>query len=178
LAQVDVAEIVLTLIQTSTRDERDSLLDAERVREVIRESLRQAWLQLSFRLGASREKWRWGRLHQLTFRPFGLQRAGRDLVGLSELPYGGSGNTVNAAAFIGPDSHAVRVASTFRLVVDVGSTNQVLASFAPGESEHPHHPHFRDGLDDWMTGHSLLLVTDRLLVRESGARELILEPLP
>jgi acyl-homoserine lactone acylase PvdQ len=114
----------------------------------------------------------------LTFRPFGIPRAGADLVGLSELPYGGSGNTVNAAEFIGPDSHAVRVASTFRMVVDVGSTNQALIAIAPGESEHPHHPHFRDGLDDWLSGHSSLLVTDRLLVRESGARKLVLEPLP
>ena len=135
-------------------------------------------MQLSFHLGASREKWRWGRLHHLTFRPFGLPRAAADLVGLSELPYGGSGDTVNAAEFIGPESLAVRVASTFRLVVDVGSPNQALTAIAPGESEHPHHPHFRDGLDDWLSGHSSLLVTDRLLVRESGARKLVLEPLP
>jgi penicillin amidase len=178
LAQVDVAEVVLTLIRTPADGELDSAVDAERIGEVVRESLRQAWLQLSFRLGASREKWRWGRLHRLTFRPFGIPRAGTDLVGLSELPYGGSGNTINAAEYIGPESHAVRVASTFRLVVDIGSPNQALVAIAPGESEHPQHPHFRDGLDDWLSGHSSLLVTDRLQVRESGARKLVLEPLP
>jgi penicillin amidase len=178
LSQVDVAQVVLGLIRTPAGDEPGPAVDAERVREVVRESLRQAWLQLSFRLGASREKWRWGRLHHLTFRPFGNPRAATDLAALSELPFGGSGDTVSAAEFIGPESLAVRVASTFRLVVDVGSPNQALTAIAPGESEHPHHPHFRDGLDDWLSGHSSLLVTDRLLVRESGARKLVLEPLP
>jgi penicillin amidase len=178
LAQVDVVQVVLALFRTPEGDALDSAIDAERIREIVRESLRQAWLQLSFRLGANREKWRWGRLHHLTFRPFGFPRAGTDLAEVSELPYGGSGNTINTGEFIGPESLAVRVASTFRLVVDLGSTNQALIGMAPGESEHPHHPHFRDGVDDWLSGHSSLLVTDRLLVRESGAQKLVLEPLP
>jgi hypothetical protein len=63
-------------------------------------------------------------------------------------------------------------------VVDAHSLDQALTALAPGESEHPGHPHFDDGLGDWLAGHSALLVTDRLLVRESGDRQLVLEPLP
>jgi penicillin amidase len=100
------------------------------------------------------------------------------LVGLSDLPYGGSGNTVNTAELVRPDDFSVRVASIFRMVVDAGSLDQALTAIAPGQSEHPRHPHFSDSLDDWLAGHSALLITDRLLVRESGARQLVLEPLP
>jgi hypothetical protein len=64
------------------------------------------------------------------------------------------------------------------MVVDVGALDQALVAIAPGQSEHPDHPHFRDGLSDWLAGHATLLVTNRLLVRESGAQRLRLEPAP
>jgi penicillin amidase len=145
---------------------------------VVRDSLRETWLRLSFELGANREKWSWGRLHRLSFRPFGDSRSGSNFVGLSEIPYGGSGDTINTAEFAKPDDFAVRVASIFRMVVDAGSLDHALTAIAPGQSEHPQHPHFDDSLGDWLAGHSALLVTDRLLVRESGDRQLVLEPLP
>jgi penicillin amidase len=166
------------LIAVANSDEKARVIDLESVRDVTRESLRQTWLELSFRLGANRAKWRWGRLHELTFQAFGDWGKGVDLEGLANLPYGGGGSTVNTAEFIGPDSLAVRVASTFRIVVDVGSPDQALTALAPGESEHPGHLHYRDGLKGWLGGHSELLVTDPLLVKESGALRLVLEPSP
>ena len=158
------------------RDASEGAIDSESVRDVTRESLRQTWLELSFRLGANRTKWRWGRLHELTFRAYGDWGEGVDLEGLTQLPYGGGGSTVNTAEFIGPDSFDVRVASMFRMVVDVGSPDQALTALAPGESEHPGHLHYRDGLKGWLSGRSELLVTDPILVKESGALQLVLEP--
>ena len=178
LPQVDITETILALIAAGDSDKDESAIDLESVREVTRRSLRQTWLELSFRLGANRGKWRWGRLHELSFQPFGSWRTGLDLEGLEGLPYGGGGSTVNTAEFIGPESLQVRVASTFRIVVNVGSPDQALAALAPGESEHPGHLHYRDGLEGWLGGRSELLVTDPLLVKESGALQLILEPAP
>jgi len=178
LPQVDDSKVVFALVRSAAADDPAAALDSDSLREIARESLRETWLLLSFELGANREKWRWGRLHRLSFRSFGDARDGSGLIGLSDLPYGGSGNTINTAEFVRPDDFAVRVASIFRMVVDAGSLDQALTSLAPGQSEHPRHPHFRDSLDSWLAGHSALLVTDRLLVRESGARQLVLEPLP
>jgi penicillin amidase len=178
LPQIDGSKVVFALVQSAADNDPAAALDADRLREIARESLRETWLRLSFELGANREKWRWGRLHRLSFRPFGDSRGGSSFIGLSDLPYGGSGNTVNTAELAGPDDFGVRVASIFRMVVDAGALDQALTAIAPGQSEHPRHPHFNDGLDDWLAGHSSLLVTDRLLVRESGARRLVLEPLP
>ncbi len=178
LPQVDETKVVFALVRSAAENDPAAALDAERLREIARKSLRGTWLRLSFELGANRGKWRWGRLHRLSFRPFGDSRTGLDFAELSDLPYGGSGNTINTAAFGRPDGFEVRVASVFRLVVDAGALDQALTAIAPGQSEHPRHPHFSDSLDSWLAGHSNLLVTDRLLVRESGARQLVLEPLP
>ncbi|HXV37264.1 MAG TPA: penicillin acylase family protein, partial [Myxococcota bacterium] len=176
LPQVDVASLTLALMRSAIDGSSAVGLDAARVSAMVHESLRKTWLLLSFELGANRGKWRWGRLHRLSFRPFGAARAGSDFAELSELPYGGGGETINTAEFKGSGSFAVRVVSAFRFVVDASSPDQALVAIAPGQSEHPGHEHFRDGLPDWMAGRSSLLVTDRLLVRESGARRLLLEP--
>ncbi len=178
LPQVDAPSVVFALIRSAVAEDPAAALDRETLRDLVRDSLRETWLRLSFELGANREKWRWGRIHRLSFRPFGDLRIGSSFPGLSDLPYGGSGDTINTAEFRAPGDFSVRVASLFRMVVDVGSLDQSLTAIAPGESEHPRHLHFSDGLGDWLAGHSTLLVTDRLLVRESGDRQLVLEPLP
>jgi len=178
LPQVDASSVVFALVRSAASEEPTATLDLDDLRSAVRASLRETWLRLSFELGANRRKWRWGGLHRLSFRPFGGSKIRSDWIGLSDLPYGGSNDTINTAEFIRSDDFAVRVASIYRMVVDAGSLDQALVAIAPGESEHPQHPHFSDGLDDWLAGHSTLLVTDRLLVRESGARQLVLEPLP
>jgi len=178
LPQVDGSKVVFALVRSAADNDPAAALNPDSLREIARGSLRETWLRLSFELGANRGKWRWGGLHRLSFRAFGDSRNGSSFIGLSDLPYGGSGNTINTAELVSPGDFAVRVASIFRMVVDAGSLDQALTAIAPGQSEHPRHPHFSDGLDDWLAGHSSLLVTDRLLVRESGARQLVLEPLP
>ena len=117
-------------------------------------------------------------MHRLSFRAFGPDRPGDRLEAMFELPYGGSFDSVNTGEFQNSDSFDLRVASTFRIVVDVGSLDKSLVAMAPGQSEHPQHPHYRDGLSDWLSGHAGLLTSDKVLVQESGAKRLILEPAP
>lgn len=95
-----------------------------------------------------------------------------------ELPYGGSSDSVNTGEFQNSDTFDVRVASTFRIVVDVGSLDKSLVAIAPGQSEHPQHPHYRDNLPDWLRGHAGLMTSDKVLVREFGPRILTLQPAP
>jgi penicillin amidase len=146
------------------------------IAEAVRQGLRDTWLQLSYRLGANHDKWGWGRLHRLSFRAFGSDQERLDA--MYELPYGGSSDSVNTGEFQGSSTFDVRVASTFRIVVDVGSLDKSLVAIAPGESEHPQHPHYRDNLSDWLRGHAGLLVSDKVLVRESDPHRLILQPVP
>jgi len=76
LHQVDGSSVVFALIRPAVENDPAATIDAASLRDVIRGSLRETWLRLSFELGANRDKWRWGRLHQLTFRPFGDSRRG------------------------------------------------------------------------------------------------------
>jgi penicillin amidase len=143
------------------------------VREVVRKTLREAWLELSYRLGPNVQRWTWGRLHKLHFRGFDALRVG---VELGPFPYGGGLHTVGAAAFDPLDPFEVRVASTLRLAFDTESLDQSLAALAPGQSEHPEHRHFDDQLDGWLAGRATLLPTSPLLIEETSVDRLMLEP--
>jgi hypothetical protein len=68
------------------------------------------------------------------------------------------------------------VASTLRFGVDAAALDQGLVSLAPGQSEHPGHPHYDDGLPGWRSGEGDLLASGRLLVEESSVARLTLEP--
>ena len=57
-----------------------------------------------------------------------------------------------------------------------GALDQMLTALAPGQSEHPDHPHYRDGIPDWLAGRSSLLATGKLLVEEVSLAHLVLEP--
>ena len=76
LPQIDGSKVVFALVRSAADNDPAAALDADSLREIARESLRETWLRLSFELGANREKWRWGRLHRLSFRPFGDSRNG------------------------------------------------------------------------------------------------------
>ncbi len=76
LPQVDASSVVFEFVRSATEGDPAAALDVDNLRDVVRDSLRETWLRLSFELGANREKWRWGRLHRLSFRPFGDSRSG------------------------------------------------------------------------------------------------------
>ena len=113
----------------------------------------------------------------MQFRPFGPGNGSTGLLaGLAPIAYGGSSGTVKAAEYDLVDPFQVRVASTVRFAVDARDLDEMLVSIAPGQSEHPRHPHFRDGLATWLAGESELLTTSPLLVEESSVARLVLEP--
>jgi penicillin amidase len=178
LPQADPGHVVYEILRSAAEvGGTDGRVGGERVGAAVRRSLREAWLRLSFRLGSNRKKWHWGRLHSLSFRPFGGLRLGAEGFGeIGPFPVGGSAGTVNAAGYDPGAPFRVRVASTCRFAVDAGALDHVLVSLAPGQSEHPRHPHFSDGLRGWLEGDSSLLVTSRLLVEEGSVARLFLEP--
>ena len=89
---------------------------------------------------------------------------------------GGSGSTLNTAEYAEGDDYGVLLASTYRFAIDTAAMDQALVGLAPGQSEHPRHPHASDGLERWREGRSSLLVTSPLLVEELSSARLVLEP--
>jgi len=179
LRQADPDQLVFEIVrEVAAGASRDSRWQPEEVALAVRESLRETWFQLSYQLGANRRRWHWGRLHSLSFAAFQpggpLGNAGSRL---GPFETGGSGATVNAAEYDRSDPFEVRVASTFRLTVDTGALDQALTSHAPGQSEHPDHAHFSDGVSGWLAGRAQLLPTAPLVIEESSRALLVLEPL-
>lgn len=152
--------------------------DPERVRGAVRDALRQTWFALSYRLGANRDRWAWGRLHALAFLPFGgLQAPGsRGEPVRGPYPYGGDQLTLHHAAYDSSEPFAVRAVSAYRFAADLAAADQSLSAWAPGQSENPLHPHYDDGIEPWLAGRLGLLLTSPLVVEESSVARLTLEP--
>ena len=176
LPQVDPGRLVKSIIDHAVlSDESGEGSERERVAAAVRDALRDAWFQLSYGLGASRSKWRWGRLHPLTFEPFVPVPAGARIPAFE---MGGSGSTVNTADFSPLGPFDVRIASLFRFAVDLAQLDRSLTVLAPGQSEHPGHSHYDDGLQRWREGRSAALMSSPVLVEEAALARLRLEPEP
>lgn len=174
LPQVDPGRLVEAIVHHAVlSDELGEGSERQRVAKAVRDALRDAWFQLSYRLGASRSKWRWGRLHPLTFEPFVPVAAG---AGIPTFEMGGSGSTVNTADFSPLGPFDVRVASLFRFAVDLAQLDRSLTVLAPGQSEHPGHPYYDDGLQRWREGRSAALTSSVVFVEEAALARLRLEP--
>ena len=64
----------------------------------------------------------------------------------------------------------------YRLAADLSEPDALLTALAPGQSEHPGHPHRGDGIPAWWQGHGQSLPLDRIQIEEESAPPLLLEP--
>jgi penicillin amidase len=160
------------------RGETEGWSDPGAVREAVRRGLRETWIRMSVQLGANREKWIWGRLHTLRFAPLWREGwAGQD-DGFGPFPYEGDGSSVRIAEYQPLESFDTRVVSGYRFIVDTADLDQALTSLAPGQSEHPGHPHSTDRLVRWRQNQPALLSTNPLVLAASTSARLELEPGP
>jgi penicillin amidase len=149
--------------------------DRQRVAAAVTRSLRDVGYRLPVELGANRKKWVWGRLHGLRFAPL-WRRGGGDPLG--PYPLGGDEGSLLAAEYRPLHSFAPQIVPSYRLLVDTAALDEALTSLAPGQSEHPGHPHRDDGVPRWLAGRPALLATSRLAVEDGAVATLRLEPAP
>lgn len=152
-------------------------VDEERVANAARDCLRAAWVSLNHRLGPTRGRWAWGELHRLGFSPLSGDRAVPAPLSRS-VPRSGDSQTLNFARHRPGISFDVESAGVYRVAMDLSSRDQTLSALAPGQSEHPGHPHFSDGLGRWTSLRLPLFATDRLVIEEDNSERLVLEPAP
>jgi penicillin amidase len=152
--------------------------EPEAVRSAVRRTLAEAWIATSVQLGGNREKWTWGRLHRVRFAPLAPEAWRRHPSELGPLAYGGDGSSVQVAEYRGLESFDASVVATFRFVAEVSDLDQALTSLAPGQSEHPGHPHAQDGVERWVEGRASLLSTSRPVIEDGEVARLTLVPAP
>jgi penicillin amidase len=151
--------------------------DEDRVSQAARRGLRETWVSLTHRLGPTRDRWSWGRLHRIRFSPFGPSgvptRHFNKTLGLP-----GSGETLAFARHRPGITFDVERAGLYRVAMDLSSPEGLLSSLAPGQSEHPGHPHYSDGIGRWVSSRLSLLATSRIVIDEESTERLLLEPAP
>lgn len=178
LPGVEATALAEAILLGATRPGRDgSWTDPGVLSAAVRESLRRTWMSLSYRLGHNRERWTWGRLHSITFEPFGGSGGAPAMNGkhLGPWPMGGQAESLARANPHG-QTFATRRASTYHMAVDLASPDLTLTVLAPGQSEHVGHPHLDDGVVPWREGRPSLVVTSPFLVEEAAVERLVLEP--
>jgi len=151
--------------------------DEARVVVATRTSLRATWVSLNHRLGPTRGRWTWGGLHRIRFSPVGIERPLRGQLAWA-LPASGDGQTLAFARHRPGVSFDVEGLGVYRVAMDLASKDQLLSVLAPGQSEHPGHRNFADGLGRWAAARLPLFATSRLVIEEENAERLVLEPAP
>jgi len=169
--------VALILAQANAGEVLPAAWTRTRVIASVRAALRATWLRFGVEVGPNRNKWTWGRLHPLRFRPFGLLRWARaPEPALGPHPYGGDPFTVSAGGYDWAAPFAVRAASIHRMAVDAAELDTLLVSAAPGQAEQPGHPHRVDGMEGWLAGRPALLLKSPVLLGEQAAARLEIVP--
>ncbi|NKZ01362.1 penicillin acylase family protein [Nocardiopsis alborubida] len=139
--------------------------------ELIRDQLMVSTLGLAYddvagRLGDDPGQWRWGDLHQTVF----THAAGDDV---GPFGRGGGWETVNMSVFH-PVTYQQIVGATTRVVIDVGSWDDSLATNAPGQSGDPRSPFHQDLAPLWSSGEFFPLLYSRDAVEQHTRMRIVL----
>jgi penicillin amidase len=120
--------------------------------EGIQIAMRQALNDLTTRLGADMERWRWGDIHTLTLRhPLGKREPLTAIFDTGPRPIGGSGHTVNNQWANSSGPYESTAGAVCRIAADLGTADLHITNCL-GQSGHPGSPHYRDQHDDWHAG--------------------------
>jgi penicillin G amidase len=139
---------------------------------LLLDALAAALSDLRSAAGADQSTWAWGRLHTVIFaHPLGITDAARRRYDVGPFPVAGYRDTVMASD--GP-GFAANWGASFQQVLDVGDWDRSLVIDAPGESEWPDSPHFRDLAARWAQGGDVPLPFSDAAVQASAGEVLTL----
>ena len=118
----------------------------ERGDETLREALEAAVAELRSRLGDDPRRWRWGRLHRVTFaHSLGMVPALGRLLNRGPYPVGGDVDTVCQTGSDAEGAYAVNAwIPSYRQVIDLANFDRSLAAVSTGQSEQVGSPHYDD----------------------------------
>jgi penicillin amidase len=146
--------------------------------QILRDSLGEAVVDVTGKLGPDPTTWRWGRLHVAKFdhalMPL-ADNATAAQMSVGPLAFGGAANVPRAATYRRSDYHLLSGAS-FRMVLDVGNWDASRTINTPGQSGDPFNAHYRDLAPLWATGQYVPLLYSRSAVEAATAEAITLTP--
>ena len=164
-------------------DEYGWFPDGRKVEEEALTAMMEALDWLEEHMGSDMSSWKWGRLHQVTFRHYLAPSEAHDSTPLAQVanigPYpcpGTEGTLNNQGYTIGRLYHA-RSGPHFRFLVDMARPLLAFGCNSTGNSGHPGSPHYRDQVQDWLEGqyHPMYMRREDIEANLEGIT--VLEPL-
>jgi len=149
--------------------------------EILRQSLVEARMDLTRRLGKNPGIWQWGRLHQLTLEHEVLggdsvHPAVRAVFNRGPWQMPGGSAIVNANGWDAGQGYEVDWAPSMRMVVNLGDLDASRWVNQSGNSGHPFDDHYVDQADAWAANETFAWPFSETAVRDSGGDELTLTP--
>ena len=146
----------------------------QRRREIMTESLDEAFAELSLTLGSDLTTWRWGSLHRIGFRhPLSNSTTRQAVFDLKPVERGGDGFTPNATRGAG---YSQSSGASYRHILDLANWDRSVFTSTPGQSGQPGSPHYADLLPIWAEHRYAPLLFSREAVEENTANRLLLLP--
>ena len=150
--------------------------------EILARALDKAYDDLVQRLGDDPAKWRWGDLHQATFRNETLGKSGiaaiEAIFNRGPAEVGGGNAIVNATSWGGEEPRPFEVSwlPSMRMIVDMADLSRSLVTNTTGQSGHPYHPHYDDQIQQWATIQYAPMLWTRDQVEANAEGTLLLTP--
>lgn len=136
-------------------DDRATTATVERRDDTLKKAFEQAYEEGAQRFGDNLDNWRWGDLHQITFRNATLGRSGIRLIenifNRGPFPTHGSESVVQKTCWSVTQPYDVFCIPALRQVIDLGNLSNSRMIHSVGQSGHPMHPHYDDYIELWRT---------------------------
>jgi acyl-homoserine-lactone acylase len=145
---------------------------------IIAEALNQAILLCEDRMGSSRDRWKWGRLHTyLWMHDFTKQiPIWHGYFNRGPYPASGDSFTLDVASHALGGNFDVVLIPAMRMVVDFGLKEPAMLIGVPGQSGNPSSNHYDDMLDYWLNGRNHPLPFGKEAVKAQYKDVLVLKP--
>jgi penicillin G amidase len=144
---------------------------------VAQEVAAETLADLEARFGTDPSAWRWGAVHQVSFRHPLDGRPGTDgLFATAPRETPGTGYVLNANSFSHDEPFAVVSGPEYRLVVDLADLDATTTVLTTGQSGLPGSPHYQDMVDPWARCAYLPLPFSAGAVEAARTGETRLEP--
>lgn len=156
--------------RTDAVESRDELLVA---------AFAEAHAELVERLGADRNQWQWGMLHNAVFVSNPLGQSGIDIVeGIVNRTAGVGGwvGAVNATNWSAGSDYEVGSLPSMRTVYDLGDLDRSVNHHTTGQSGHPYSDHYADQIPLWASLTYKPMLNSRAAVEAAAASTLTLSP--
>jgi penicillin amidase len=158
-------------ITTPARETRD---------EILVRSFRRGYSSLVDAEGNDPRKWRWDKIHTITFVNQTLGKSGvaplEKIFNRGPFPVPSGPTEVNAEAWDRKRPFEVTLYPSMRFIVDMGSLSHALSVLPTGQSGHPGNRHYDDFIRLWQKVEYHPALWDRADIERASRSKLILTP--